>query len=87
MDDLNFEGDGMINADEFKKQMRDPSVMNYDCPTGGCGYGNCPMYLTVSIGITNIYGSINNTTCLTMMARFLDREWKKEEARYKVAQA
>jgi hypothetical protein len=73
----------MINAYEFKKAMREliPEKLipeNFPCPSGLCS--NCNLHLGASVGIVDCSGELDKTRCLIMLARHLDRQWKKQEA-------
>jgi hypothetical protein len=70
----------MINADEFKKAMREISKVEYPCGPLCTG---CGMYLNVKIGTIDYSGRLDTTCCLKVLANYLDREWKKEEERQK----
>jgi hypothetical protein len=68
----------MIDAEDFKKQMRE--TIAYQCPTGGCDA--CPLYLKAAIGIIDSSDRLDSTRCMSLLASYLDREWKKWDEKH-----
>jgi hypothetical protein len=72
------QGERMISAEEFKKQMRE--IAPPPCPQGGCCV--CPLNLQAKVGIVLLDGTIDVTFCMSLLAAHLDREWKKWDEKH-----
>jgi len=68
----------MINAEEFKKQMRE--TIGYHCPIGGCDVR--PLYLKAAVGIIDSSDKLDSTHCMSLLASYLEREWKKWDEKH-----
>ena len=69
----------MINAEEFRKQMRELNKTGFPCPTGGCSA--CDLNMVVSVGYANLLGEPSSTACLSILANYLTRQWEKRDMR------